>query len=494
MRTLRLSSCRQALRPAAGSLAIALCFALTSGVCVASEFDRDDGLDAAPTAFERLVTRDGRELQGFVASETPQAVIFLQLIQPPGRPTYGVEQKIPRENVAALTSLSSEERLKLKKWYRRLRAQVRIEAGQVDDVKLESFTAGDRNMLRYHGGRFVLESAADEPLVRRAAVRLEQTFVALEAVLPALAERGTTSRRDDDRLLVRLFDAKQDYDDFLGGLGVAIANPALYSPDRNLLVLGSDLKRLGAETAAAEAQTRQLRMELARLKSDLPNRLAKEKQRLLDAKTSAVQTERTLQELRNKLRGEISGLSRRLDAAERKNNAVFDEATRRLFRALRHEALHAWLDRQAFPADRYDVPRWLHEGLAQVFEAGVLEAGVLRLDAANAEALAALKADLREAPLPLADLLRAEAALFLVPHGQSGEEAKRHYAYAWGLAHYLTFERRLLREEALEAYLRGEPASSSADSPRDAIVRFQELIGGSLEAFEQEWRAYVLRL
>lgn len=435
------------------------------------------------------MTRDGRELQGFVATETPQAVIFVQIVQPPGRPTYGIEQKIGREEIASLTEVPASERLEMKNWYRRLRRQVKIDAGRADEVRLKAFAAEGREMRRYVGQKFVLESAAEESLVRRVVVRLEQTFAALEALLPA------KSAADSPPLLtVRLFDARQEYDEFLTGLGLRLDNPAFYSAERRFLAVGSDLKRLAAELAVAEETTRQLRNDVSRLKSDLPQRLAQERRRLLAAKASPVQAERTLQELRNKLRGEITALSRRVDAAERKNNAVFDDATSRLFHALRHEALHAWLELHAYPDERYAIPRWLHEGLAQVLEAGVMEDGALRLDAPHAEALAALKADLRASPLPLSEVLRGDPELFLVFHKGGVESARRHYAYAWGLAHYLAYERRLMNSDALEGYVRRPQHLSGSASRDDSVARFEEFVGGSLAEFEREWRDYVTRL
>ena len=44
-----------------------------------------------------------------------------------------------------------------------------------------------------------------------------------------------------------------------------------------------------------------------------------------------------------------------------------------MFRRLAHEAFHAYLETYVYPRQAYDVPRWLNEGLAQTFEAGLLE-------------------------------------------------------------------------------------------------------------------------
>jgi hypothetical protein len=290
---------------------------------------------------------------------------------------------------------------------------------------------------------------------------------------------------------VRLFGSQQEYDALLAKLGVRLDNPAIFVPSRNLLASGSDLNRLAAELDSADAECRRLRSDLARLRKTLPERFEAERTRLLSSGVPPVQAERTLEEFRSKLRGEIAALARQADAAERKNSAVFDEATRRLFRTLRHEALHAWLTGRVFPPEDHHVPAWLNEGLAQVLESGVLENGALRIDAPDAESLALLKSDLRKKPLRLAELLRAEEKTFLVAHNGGGTDARRHYAYAWGLAHYLAFERRLLHEPALADYVR---RGDARDDEGAALRRFEELVGEPLEEFEARWRDHMLRL
>ena len=72
----------------------------------------------------------------------------------------------------------------------------------------------------------------------------------------------------------------------------------------------------------------------------------------------------------------------------------------------------------------YDVPRWLNEGLAQTFEAGLLEADTLRIDTPNLVALASLQSDLRgPQPLELTDLLNAGSETFLAAHAGDGQVA-----------------------------------------------------------------------
>ena len=92
---------------------------------------------------------------------------------------------------------------------------------------------------------------------------------------------------------------------------------------------------------------------------------------------------------------------------------MFEKVTRQMFTRLYHEAFHAYLENCVYPHDRHDVPLWLNEGLAVLFEGGMLESGTLRIDAPDAAALRRLKADLAgDRPLTLTALLAADRSLF----------------------------------------------------------------------------------
>ncbi len=153
---------------------------------------------------------------------------------------------------------------------------------------------------------------------------------------------------------------------------------------------------------------------------------------------------------------------------------------------LYHEAFHAYLRNNVYPRQQYDVPPWLNEGLAVIFEGGLLEGNTLRVDAPNAVALKKLKADLAgPAPLDLEKLLAAGQGQFLLVAGVRPAAVDRYYVHAWGLAYYLTFEKHVLGSPALEKYL--QPGNARL-AP---VPRFQQLVGMPLEQFEQVWRAYI---
>ena len=65
-----------------------------------------------------------------------------------------------------------------------------------------------------------------------------------------------------------------------------------------------------------------------------------------------------------------------------------------------------------------------------------------------------LKADLAgPEPLELEKLLSAGQGQFLLTASVRPAAVDRYYVHAWGLAYYLTFEKRLLGSPALEKYL-----------------------------------------
>src|SRR5208283_1264672 len=66
-------------------------------------------------------------------------------------------------------------------------------------------------------------------------------------------------------------------------------------------------------------------------------------------------------------------------SANTTNEELFQKATQQLFQTLYHEAFHAYLANFVFPPSEGTVPRWLNEGLAQIFETALVEAGELRV-------------------------------------------------------------------------------------------------------------------
>ena len=156
---------------------------------------------------------------------------------------------------------------------------------------------------------------------------------------------------------------------------------------------------------------------------------------------------------------------------------LVEQARREFFTALAHEAWHAYADLRL--GDRGRLPAWLDEGLAQVFECGLLEAGELRLDAPDPQRLARL-ADLLDTTREpvLAGLVTAGERQFVVGHGTPTATSRRAYLLAWGVAFDLVLGAPGLSSSALAAAAAGG----------DDQARFERLVGMPLADYEAAWR------
>ena len=103
-----------------------------------------------------------------------------------------------------------------------------------------------------------------------------------------------------------------------------------------------------------------------------------------------------------------------IEKAARHNEEVFEKATRQVFQTLYHEAFHAYVGNFVFPTGKNELPRWLNEGLAQVFETAVFEAGELRLGHADRLRLEKAVTD----PFNLARFLEAQSDCYETALGE----------------------------------------------------------------------------
>jgi hypothetical protein len=178
------------------------------------------------------------------------------------------------------------------------------------------------------------------------------------------------------------------------------------------------------------------------------------------------------------------------------NEQSFESATRQLFQTLYHEAFHAYVGSFVYPPNgkgRKDspgeLPRWLNEGMAQVFETAVFEAGELRIGHADKSRLhkAQDALRLREFP-PLKDILTAGRDAFVVTHAGKRPEADRAYVATWALASYLMFDRRVLGSSGLDAFVK------SVNAGGDAMTAFEKLTGQPPAEFEKAFHDWLRRL
>jgi hypothetical protein len=430
-------------------------------------------------SFDEITLKNGAKFQGLILSDAPDGVLFRDVSRRPGRPTITMTSFITRPEIAGTRPLSDADRAVLRDRLAELDPSGEGERERMESLELvkTDWPGKPGEARQYESDHFKLVSTGAEELTRRSAVRLEQLYAAFTRFLPPTAKdvRPTTIMLATDR---------EEYMALLGRLGErSLLNPAVFDPETNRVLCGHDLRRLGTELQTAFIHHSQQLVALAKYEAEL-KKLYKG------------------QELQRHL-GAVSVDRKRVKAADHANGEKFDQAMSRVFAVLYHEAFHAYVGTFVYPPLRPDdvragkgtgeLPRWLNEGLAQVFETSVVEAGELRADTPNPERLNRVKDWLRgkNGPtrlVPLADLLVSGKDAFLASHAGQKAAADRAYLSSWALAYYLTFDRHLIGTEPFRKYL---VAVNSGGDPRQA---FAALVGKELPEFEKDWHSYLLRL
>ena len=439
-------------------------------------------VDGSDWRLEQITLADGKTLSGLIEPLDAAHIEFVSIHRPMGKPMYLIVTPIERSVISTWQRLPDAEHEELRERVRQFRGRLQIEGRRMEDLTLTGITIGAASGWQYRNDWLILESTAEETMTRRAIVRVEQMFTAFRRMLPP---RAAVQQRP---LRILLFGTTDEYKTHVRSLGLGISNPAFYSAEANIVVAGTEFNRFAEELNRHSRQHRAAKREWDELAATLPERL---KQLGVDLQAAGLDKEqrRSIMTLeQKKWDDQRKSLERRIARAERRNAGMFDELSRQMFSRLYHEAFHAYLENHVYSRTASDVPRWLNEGLAQVFESAQLDGDTLRIDAPDMASLGKLVADLRSgSPLSLEELLSTDAATFLVEHRRHPQDASRWYYYAWGVAYYLTFERRLLGTEAFEEYV------SLSTGDRSPTARFESFADESLPQFERKWREAMLQ-
>jgi hypothetical protein len=419
------------------------------------------GVGAAwPTDEVTLV--NGAKFQGLIVEETVFGLTFQTVKRPPGRPTLTFTTFFAKKEIDKVKKLSDADRATLRARLADLDSNGTGERLRMDGLDLASVEwLGQKNgAKRYEADQFVLLSAAPEEVTRRAAVRLEQIYTAFARFMPP---RFDAARPTSFELAGDL----DQYKRLLKASAGQVLNAAVYFPSENRILCGTDLRRLGDELHRTRLHHLQQLAATDKYEKEI-RELYKGSKPDLDRFLAVAKRERD-----------------KVAAADRENERTFDGATRRLFAILYHEAFHSYAMTYVYPARSAadvkagkgtgELPRFLNEGLAQLFENPVIEAGELRVGHADADRLKRVQDWLAgknpPGPVPLSDLLKAGKETFLAAHANQQATADRTYLTCWALAFHLMFERRLIGTAAFDA-----------------------LVGQELPVYEKDWHDYLKKL
>lgn len=413
--------------------------------------------------FDQLTLHNGSRIEGLVVEEATLHIRFQFLASKPGVRTLVFEVIYDRSEIASISKAKEPGRTLAKEHFNRIETSKKREASKVEELSLNKapWIEGTGTAFFYKGPYFELLSNAQESLVRLVAVRLDEIFGAYV---------NTLGQRHQPKKPVRviLFHTLDEYRTWQQKKGISILNPAVYDTKTDEILIGSDLGN----------QTRQLE-ELNTKHQGQLKELTDQKQKLqkhYNGQAPALLTK------------QIQQLTYQLHTLHTENEATYARIEAAFYAILYHEAFHAYLEQWVFPSSTYFVPRWLNEGLAQIFENAFVEVDQLKIGRIDEKRLLEIQDEVRRGRfMTIHEILQAPAQQFFVRHTQESFEADRHYDASWALTHFMTFELKLLGSPALVEFV-------SAPANADEVKRFEKLVGMPLESCQQRWEAYLLRL
>lgn len=430
--------------------------------------------------LDELIAANGAKYQGIILEETPNGVRFRVVRRPPGRATVTLTTCFQAKEVDRIVRISDAEREIVRAKLAELDPTGAGERKRMEELDLTTTQWLDvpNGAKRYDAERFILVSSASEEITRRAAVRLEQIFTAYERFLQPLVQP-----RLDRPLTIFLAPDKSEYMRLLSGIQGPVLNPAIFDSASNRIICGTDLRRLGQDLSAARVHNVQQLAALDKYESDI--------RQIYKDKDSRLERDRYL--------ATVSEQRKKIHAVEVANESKFNESTAQLFALLYHETFHAYVSNYVYPPRSMDevragkgtgeLPRWLNEGLAQIFESAILDAGELRVGHVDRERFNRIK-ELRKTVglLPVGELIRAGSDAFVTTHTIQKTSIHRNYLTSWAIAFHLVFEKKLLGTKELDQYLirlnSGEPTDTA----------FAKLVGKDIESYDRELNDFIDRL
>lgn len=420
--------------------------------------------------YDVLKLKNGVTHQGMIVEEGTKGVRFRIVRRAPGRPTVSLTCVFNHTEIDKLDKLTATARADLKAKLDDTELTAQAEAKRLEQLALKPIDwRGQKNAgRRYDSDYFALLSDAPEEIVRRAAYRLEQVYAAYARFAPPRYPAGAP-------VVIHVYQSLDGYQTALPK-GMEFRNPAFYDVEANRVVCGTELRRLGEDLD-------RFRQQAALALGDLKKQ--EEEVRRLYGRTPEL--ERHMQPIKE--------TKARIRAVADANEKIFERATEQLFRILYHEAFHAYVGNFVYPtakgtpAGTGALPRWLNEGMAQVFETAIFEAGELRIGHADRERLEKAQESLAKKELPpLADLLVAGPKVFVVSHGGQRPETDRIYVAAWAVASYLMFDRRLLGTAAFHEFVQ------SVNQGGPVQTAFEKMTGQPVAEFEKAFHHWLRRL
>ncbi len=443
---------------------------------------------APPQPLEQIDLVNGRILEGLVLEETPLMVKMRLVSRKSGRPTLTSTEEFHREEIRIVRHLPVSDREELARKLKDLDQQRELFLASLR--QLDALPKGvlptrgiegirptpvaweddpNQTAWAFESPYFSLATNLREPLAVLVSLQLEEVFRAISNLFPPRLP-GKPTR-------IRIWADQAGYIKAVSRGQASFDHPAVFDSLTNRIFAGTELARL-------EGESTELRRHHAKQLGILNLREIE----IQKAMGGRVPTDFAEMAVRAR---------RELRDADQKNDQAIRQSRKQLLQILNHESIHAYLGNWVYDQKQQPLPRWLNEGLAQVYETSVIEAGELRADWPDSIRLAGVRQLIREGRFPsLGRILADSPDHFLVrlaggPGNSNRESSREAYLASWILTYHLTFGKKLLPGQKVDQYLE---ALAKNEGNEASIAAFENWTGMDLKAFEKAMLDYVGRL
>lgn len=462
-----------------------------------------------------LYLKDGREIKGFIVSETDQLIKVSVLSKGSKGATGGLMTVGYRvEQIARIDRMSKAKRDVLLRRYKGFRERRSRKAEAQSKIRMRRVPFMGRSGLRTRGTHFEVRSTCDEAFVKDITFYLDEVFAAYK-------DNFEIQRNADKLIPVYVLSDKDEYMRFQRGkFGAAIENPAFYHIGKNFIaaynmIRKEEAKKIREQIHIWEREIREyekqakdrgtdVRKQAVKHRSEVKREAETERRKVRAgnyANKNAVlrkinQWERTqLGSVDRWERGEKKKVDAYREKIDKyidhnrkviaKNHKILMAQNKAMFEALFHEGFHAFARNFLWRRGKDTaVPRWLDEGLASYYEMSAVDADELVHGAVQPGFLGLIrKASREDKLLPIESILRADPMKFLVVHRSQAERSTLHYAQSWALAHYMVGR---VPREKMQAYV------VAVKGGADSVKAFRKMMGGRpVRAVEAEVRHHI---
>ncbi|WP_372368139.1 DUF1570 domain-containing protein [Candidatus Uabimicrobium sp. HlEnr_7] len=443
--------------------------------------------------LDKVFLKNGTTKEGLIIQEKDD-VLFL-LIFDEKLKEKSTKRLVMKKNIKSIRKISPESRARKIRYLDRM---AKNDFRKKINFEKSDWKFGEGEALFYEGEYFQLFCNTPLDFSQEVAFRVDLIFKAYKKFFFIKSDTK-------EKVKIYVFNSMEEY---YKSIDHAFSNPAFFLPQSNYIAAGCNvdsyqkviekLKNENEETLKNIKEYRKhiksTKKEITGIRQDTSRKLEKMFQQknitLKEYKKRHRKLLDLIQEERKKLyenQKVVKSLEDKIKLYNYKNKQIFLGYIETMIETIYHEAFHAFLHNFMFTKKlALEAPRWLNEGLAQLFEDSLLLTDDLVIGKQNKDRIRYLKKFIEHnETISIKSLVTAGASEFLVRTKNNLERSNLSYIQSWAVTYYIATRYNLKKSNILNHYVydlwQGVPP----------VKAFEKLVNQDIEKFEASWKRFM---